>query len=47
VGNILWEREKRRKLLDDYDTSGSTGTLAVKQSGRAGPKAGEDVAFQE
>jgi hypothetical protein len=38
---------KRRKPLDDFDASGSTGTLAVNCSGRAGLKKGAVVAAGE
>jgi hypothetical protein len=38
---------KDKKLLDDCDASGSTGTLAVYRSGRAALKEGADVAVGE
>jgi hypothetical protein len=41
------ERERIKKLMDDCDASGSTGTLAVNRSGRAGLKEGADVVAEE
>jgi hypothetical protein len=41
------EQEKIKKLMNDCDASGSTGTLAVNRSGRAGLKEGADVEVGE
>jgi hypothetical protein len=42
-----WRKRETEKPLDDGDTSGSTGTLAVNRSGRAGLKEGAVVAVEE
>jgi hypothetical protein len=43
-GKGRWRERERRKPLDDCNASGSTGTLAVNRSGRAGLKEGAVVA---
>jgi hypothetical protein len=40
-------RVRKAKTLDDFDTPGSTGNLAVNRSGRVGIKEGADVAVGE
>jgi hypothetical protein len=40
-------KERKRRLLDDGDASGFTGTLAVTRSGRGGLREGAVVAVKE